>query len=182
MTQQALLLRINQHKLEAMRYFANNPYVTIHNNTKGDPFTVWIDLNFPVYVVRNGKILKVNGIKDISIQYPSSYPEQRPVVRCNSELICSIHSWSDHRFCLHAKYIASEHNLIKEICHILGLAANCPETINYSSPTPDMRSYVEWTKTSLSKGIIPTVPYKQLTADSSRFKPLSRRSATPKMI
>lgn len=189
MTPQALLLRINHQKSEAIKYFANNPYITIHNHTgnpgdklKNDPFTVWVDLNFPVWVIRNGKPVKIDGIKDISIHYPVNYPVERPSVTCYSELICSIHAWKNHRLCLHARYLPVEHNLIKEICNLAALAANCPETICYSSPTPDMRSYIGWTKESLEKGIIPTVPYKQLTAGANAIGTARRRVVIPKAI
>ncbi len=188
MTPEALLLRINQHKYEAVKYFANNPYVTIHSNTtysgdvfKNDPYTVWVDLNFPVWVIRGGKPVKVDGIKDISIHYPMNYPKERPSISCYSELICSIHAWKNHKLCLHARYNPAEHNLIKEICHVLGLAANCPETIDYTSTTPDMRSYATWTKEGLKKGIIPTVPYKQLIAGANTIG-TARRRVIPRAI
>ena len=188
MTKAALLLRINQQKNEAIKYFAKNPYITIHDDAansrnflRNDPYIVWIDLNFPVYVIRNEKPVKVDGIKNISIHYPSEYPKERPVIHC-PELICSIHAWKSKKLCLHAKYFPQEHNLIKEICHIMGLAANCPETICYNSPTPDMRAYIGWTKESLAKGIIPTVPYKQLTAGANANGTARRRAVVPKAI
>lgn len=188
MTPGALLLRINQQKSEAIKYFANNPYIRIHNSTanskdvfKNDPCAVWVDLNFPVYVIRNGQPIKIDGIKDISIHYPMNYPNERPSISCYSELICSIHAWKNHKLCLHSHYYPKEHNLIKEICNLAALAANCPETIDYNSPTPDMRSYIGWTKESLKKGIIPTVPYKQLTAGANAIG-TARRRVVPQAI
>ena len=167
MTETALKLKIREQRREAESYFASNRYITIHAESGYDPFTVWVDLNYPIYVIRNGKpFLLENGIKNISITFPRNYPEIRPSVRCNSEQICSIHAWGNNSLCLHTDYFPNEHNLIKEICNLMALAANCPETINYGSPTPDMKSYIPWTKEALRLGIIPTVSYKRLVSPS----------------
>ena len=42
------------------------------------------------------------------------------------------------------------------------LAASCPETINYKSPTPDHKWLIPWTQKGLESGILPTVQYNRL--------------------
>lgn len=168
LTYKALLLRIDAMKKAAIEEFANNHYVTIHDYRnspsaeKRNPLTVWIDLNFPVYVL-NGKtpVLKRDGIRDICIKFDSGYPENRPRVTLPAD-IASVHTWNTRTACTHSHYSAREHNLVKEISSIMTLAANCPEGINFHSMTQDHSYLKEWTEKSLEKGILPTVSYKTL--------------------
>lgn len=168
LTYKALLLRIDAMKKAAIEEFANNPYVTIHDYRnspsaeKRNPLTVWIDLNFPVYVL-NGKtpVLKRDGISDICIKFDTGYPENRPRVTLPTD-IASVHTWNNRTACTHAQYSAREHNLAKEISSIMTLAANCDEAVNFKSMTQDHSYLAEWTKKSLEKGILPTVSYEKL--------------------
>ena len=168
MTPKAVLLRLAQQKKDAYEYFKNNPYVKIHDYSrssdpsKNDPYSVFIDLVFPTYILKSKKLVyEPNGIKDIRIQYSTAYPKFRPKVTFPVE-IASIHGWNGNTVCAHTLYNPESHNLVKEICNIMTLAANCPEGINYDSPTPDHRWLTKWTKESLENGTLPTVPYQKL--------------------
>lgn len=162
MTPLAIQSRIRQDKIDANKRFKNNKYITIHDYTdhsdkeKKDPFSVWVDLNYPVYVERNGKPLLVDGMKDIRIKYSTGYPNTRPIVYV-PENIASVHCWGDKTLCLHTTYIPEEHTLIQEIENLMCLAANCPESINYKSMCRPMMHYKEWTEKGLSEGSLPTV-------------------------
>lgn len=166
-TSKALLLRINEMKREANVYFASNPYVTIHDYSrsssaeKKNPFTVWVDLNYPVYVLKEGKPVLQQGVKDICIKFKTTYPDERPSVIL-PVAIASIHTWDNNTACTHSAYNPATHNLVKEIANVMTLAANCPEGINYDSPTPDHRWLADWTRKSLKNHILPTVPYDKL--------------------
>lgn len=168
LTAKALLLRIAAMKAEAIKSFASNPYVTIHDYShsslpdKNNPFSVWIDVNYPVYVLENNTpVLRPEGVKDICIKFCTGYPEERPLVIMPVS-IASIHTWNNKVACTHAKYIPELHNLAMEISNIMKLCANCPEGLNYGSPTPDHRWLTEWTKKSLEAHILPTVSYAEL--------------------
>lgn len=189
LTAKAVLLRLNEQKREALQFFENNRYITIHSYgispyvTNNDPYTVWVDLNFPVYKLVGGKpVLDPNGVKNVFIKYSPCYPEVRPEVYLPVNL-ASIHSWESLRkvgntdyfkACLHSVYNPDTHNLIKEITNLMALAANCPEAINERSPTPDHLWLKNWTEKSLRAGLIPTVPYKELFRKNTSSK---RRAA-----
>lgn len=184
MTAKAVILRLNEQKKEAMKYFENNRYITIHdysnstNPVKRDPFTVWVDLNYPVYAVKNGAAVYLpGGVKDVKIRYSTGYPNVRPEVVFPVE-IASIHVWNNKKACLHAVYFSGTHNLVKELINLMSLAANCPESIYYQSPTPDHRWLEEWTKTSLRSGQLPTVPYKELFRRNQTVKRRAAYSVT----
>ena len=163
MTAKAVLLRLKEQKKAAREYFNGNPYITIHDYTnsssaaKRDPFSVWVDLNYPVYVLKNGTpVYEPYGVKDIRIKYSTGYPEVRPEIILPVE-IASIHVWNSKKACLHAVYNPATHNLLKELINLMSLASNCPESIYYKSPTPDHRWLEDWTRTSLRTGVLPTV-------------------------
>ena len=179
LTSKALLLRLNTMRAAAVKEFASNPYITIHDYSrsssaeKKNPFSVWIDLNYPVYILENNKpVLRQGGIKDICIKFNTGYPEQRPSVILPVS-IASIHTWNNNTACTHTQYNPQTHNLVKEISNIMTLASNCPEGVNYKSPTPDHKWLAEWTQKSLQNGTLPTVPYTQLLAVNRKV----RRSA-----
>lgn len=175
----ALKLRIDSLLADANQYFTQNGYVTIHGHKHPvtgqiDPFKVWIDLNYPVYVERNKKPVKVSQLKGICIEFPSGYPKDRPVVRV-PEIVVSVHSWGESRtLCAHTTYNSEEHTLIEEIQNIMMLCANCPETINYNSMTT-MKNYKDWTENGLKNGMLPTVKKSVLLPIC---KPMARRTAT----
>ena len=162
MTPNAILARIKQQKKDAVERFKNNKYVTIHdysgnsNTNKCDPFSVWVDLNFPIYVERNGKPILVDGMKDIRIKYSTGYPETRPTVYV-PENIVSVHCWGDRTLCLHTKYSPESNTLIQELEKLMCLAANCPESINYNSMCRPMAHYKAWTEENLKNGNLPTI-------------------------
>lgn len=167
LTQQALLKRIATFRKDAVAHFASNPYVTIHDYSKSsspekkNPFTVWIDLNYPVYVLKGGKPVLQQGVKDICIKFKTTYPDERPAVILPVD-IASVHTWNSKTACTHSVYNPDTHNLIKEISNLMRLAANCPEGINYNSMTPDHSWLCEWTQKSLQNHTLPTVPYDKL--------------------
>ena len=168
MTAKCVLLRLAEQKKGALEFFKNNPYVTIHDysqssdTAKRDPYSVWIDLNYPTYVLKHRKpVYEPNGVKNIRIQFSTSYPAIRPTVTFPVEL-ASIHAWNGNTICAHSVYNAANHTLVSEICNIMTLAANCPEGINYDSPTPDHKWLAKWTKESLRTGTLPTVEYHKL--------------------
>ena len=164
----ALQARIDHQIEEARKHFMNNPNVTVHENP--GPFRATFDLNFPIYILENGKPNLVNGVKGFKVLYSSGYPDKRPVVKA-PQRICSIHSWEDGSLCHYTLYLKNEHNLIKEIEHAMDLCANTPETINFNSMTPDSKHLKEWTEQSLRNGTIPTVKHSELV----RFYPQKRR-------
>lgn len=180
LTSKALLLRLNTMRAEAVKEFASNPYVTIHDYSKStsaekkNPFTVWIDLNYPVYVLENNKPVLRQGIKNICIKFNTGYPEQRPSVILPVS-IASIHTWNNNTACTHTAYNPITHNLVKEISNIMTLAANCPEGINYNSPTPDHEWLADWTQESLKNCTLPTVPYAQLLMVNRKIRRSMKR-------
>lgn len=176
MTPAAILLRIKHQKEEAIKHFKGNPYVTIHDYSssaskeKSDPFTVWIDVNFPVYILNgDNPELKKDGIKDICIKYSTGYPENRPFVSSPVN-VASVHCWSDRHLCCYTNYNPQTHSLILEINSIITLCANCPETINYHSMT-DQGWLEGWIKTALGNKAIPTISKNDLI----KFYPVSTR-------
>ena len=172
----AVLLRLSAMRAAAVKEFASNPYVTIHDYSnsssveKSDPFTVWIDLNYPVYVLEdNNPVLKQDGIKDICIKFNTDYPAQRPKVILPVN-IASIHTWSNNTASFHTMYNPQTYNIVKEISNVMTLAANCPEVVNFSSPNPDHRWLIQWTQESLKNKTLPTVPYEQLVAANRKVR------------
>lgn len=167
MTAKALLMRINEMKRVAMAEYASNPYVTIHDYSRSEsaekrnPYSLWIDLNYPVYVLKDGKPVLQQGIKDVCILFKTTYPDERPTIKFPVS-VASIHMWNNNYACTHTVYNPQTHNLTKEIANIMTLAANCPEGINYLSPTSDHKWLIDWTKESLRSGVLPTVPYQKL--------------------
>lgn len=167
MTPMAVLSRINQFRVDANNRFRGNKYITIHDyrnsadQKKRDPYSVWVDLNFSIYVDRNGKPVLVDGMRDIRIQFSPEYPQKRPTVTC-PENIASVHCWGNHTLCTHTSYDPDTHTLIQELENLMCLAANCPESINYNSMCRPMKHYRDWTERLLKSGQLPTVPKKLL--------------------
>ena len=188
LTPASILIRLKHQKEEAIKNFRNTSFVTIYEDKK-DPFSVLVDINFPVYVIKSGKIhLEKNGIKGIRIKYTTDYPEQRPTTT-SPVVIASVHCWSFKKICCYTNYNPDTHTLTKEIEHIINVCSNNPKYINYHSMTdqslheitdivnfkiPKLMKIEEWTKLGIAKGFLPTIKYDPSTEKTPVRRKMSK--------